>query len=153
MVFTTIAIAGLPAGPADAAPDLRVIPGRSPADDGPSAREVARSRERVQEGAERVGRISAELAQANGLLDDLGDQAETAVERYNGERVKLARADTAYQAATRRSAQARSRLADVRSVELVCQADLVPFAPALERAWVPGPQKIELAIRQVLEKH
>ncbi|MBV8854547.1 MAG: alpha-ketoacid dehydrogenase subunit beta [Sinobacteraceae bacterium] len=28
----------------------------------------------------------------------------------------------------------------------------VPFAPALERAWVPGPQKIEAAIRQVLEK-
>jgi len=26
----------------------------------------------------------------------------------------------------------------------------VPFAPALERAWVPGPQKIEAAIRRVL---
>jgi pyruvate dehydrogenase E1 component beta subunit len=28
----------------------------------------------------------------------------------------------------------------------------VPFSPALERAWVPGPQKIEAAIRRVLEK-
>ena len=29
----------------------------------------------------------------------------------------------------------------------------IPFSPALERAWVPGPQKIEAAIRRVLEKH
>ena len=28
----------------------------------------------------------------------------------------------------------------------------IPFSPALERAWVPGPQKIEAAIRRVLEK-
>ena len=28
----------------------------------------------------------------------------------------------------------------------------VPFSPSLERAWVPGPQKIEAAIRHVLEK-
>ena len=29
----------------------------------------------------------------------------------------------------------------------------VPFSPALERAYVPGPQRIEAAIRQVLGKH
>ncbi len=28
----------------------------------------------------------------------------------------------------------------------------IPFSPSLERAWVPGPQKIEAAIRRVLEK-
>lgn len=28
----------------------------------------------------------------------------------------------------------------------------IPFSPALERSWVPGPQKIEAAIRRVLEK-
>ena len=28
----------------------------------------------------------------------------------------------------------------------------IPFSPALERAWVPGPQKIEAAIRRVLGK-
>ncbi len=28
----------------------------------------------------------------------------------------------------------------------------IPFSPSLERAWVPGPQKIEAAVRRVLEK-
>ncbi|MCO5968184.1 NlpC/P60 family protein [Actinoallomurus soli] len=117
VVVATCAIAGQAAGPAGAevlagaAPGARPAPG---ADTGPTARDVARGRERVRAQAVRVGRINAELAQADGLLGDLGDQAESAVERYNAERVKLDQAKAAYKAAARRSAQARRRLAQVR---------------------------------------
>jgi cell wall-associated NlpC family hydrolase len=108
VVCTTLAIAGPPVG-ADA------LPRRAPrADPVPGARDVARGKERVREAAARVGRIGAALAEADGQLDDLGAQAESAVERYNGERVKLAQAGTAYEAAAQRSAQARHRLAEVR---------------------------------------
>jgi cell wall-associated NlpC family hydrolase len=112
VVCMTLAIAGPPVG-ADALP--RDAPRATlDADRAPGARDVARGRERVREAAARVGRVGAALAEADGRLDDLGDQAESAVERYNGERVKLARTGTAYETAEQRSAQARRRLAEVR---------------------------------------
>ncbi|MCO6004258.1 NlpC/P60 family protein [Actinoallomurus purpureus] len=117
VVFATLAIAGPPAGPVGAEPAALSpgAPGARFAEPGPpSASDVARGRERVREETARVGRIGAALAQADGLLDDLGDQAESAVERYNGERVRLAQAGAAYEAAVQRSAQARRRLAEVR---------------------------------------
>ncbi|WP_345428910.1 NlpC/P60 family protein [Actinoallomurus vinaceus] len=120
MGFTTLAIAGLSAGPVAARPYAGLRPGlpgdRLAADtgSGPSARDVAQSRERVQEESAHVGRIGAALAQANGRLDDLSAQAELAVERYNGERARLTEAGTAYEAATQRTAEARRRFAEVR---------------------------------------
>ncbi|WP_345351764.1 NlpC/P60 family protein [Actinoallomurus liliacearum] len=117
VVFATCAVAGPSAGPAGAdvllhdASGVRFAPDEGP---GPSARDLARGRERVRAETARVGRISTELAQADALLDDLGGQAESAVEQYNGERVKLDQAKAAYEAAARRSAQARRRLAQVR---------------------------------------
>ncbi|GAA0335336.1 hypothetical protein GCM10010151_26240 [Actinoallomurus spadix] len=99
------------------APDIRSAPGgrsASGADGGSTARDVARGRERVRAQTARLGRISAELAQADALLDDLGVQAESAVERYNAERVELDRAKAAYRAAAWRSAQARHRHAQIR---------------------------------------
>jgi peptidoglycan DL-endopeptidase RipA len=91
------------------------------ADPGPNAGDVAKSRAQVRERAARVGRIDAALAQATGRLDDLSDQAELAVERYNGERVRLDRAGQAYQAALDRATQARERASQTR-------ADLAVFA-------------------------
>jgi cell wall-associated NlpC family hydrolase len=91
------------------------------ADPGPSAGDIARSRAQVRERADRVGRIDAELAQASGRLDDLSDQAELAVERYNGERVRLERAGQAYRDAVDRAARARERASQTR-------ADLAVFA-------------------------
>jgi len=117
MGFTTLAIAGLSAGPVAARPYAGPLSGARLAADtgsGPSARDVARSRERVREEASRVGRIGAALAQADGRLDDLAAQAELAVERYNGERARLAEAGTAYEAAVQRTLDARRRFAEVR---------------------------------------
>ncbi|MCO6000048.1 NlpC/P60 family protein [Actinoallomurus rhizosphaericola] len=117
VVVATCAITGQAAGPAGAEVLAGAAPGARPApgtDTGPTTRDVARGRERVRAQAARVGRINAELAEADGLLGDLGDQAESAVERYNAERVKLDQAKAAYKAAARRSAQARRRLAQVR---------------------------------------
>lgn len=61
-----------------------------------------------------VGRINAELARANAELDDMNDQAEFAVERFNGARVRLEQADSDYQAALARTAHARERLDQTR---------------------------------------
>ncbi|GAB3960329.1 hypothetical protein GCM10029978_009340 [Actinoallomurus acanthiterrae] len=118
MGFTTLAIAGLSAGPVGARPYAGPRSGMAGArlgtDTGPSARDVARSHEQVRDEATRVGRIGAALAQADGRLDDLAAEAELAVERYNGERARLAEAEAAYEAAAQRTADARRRFADVR---------------------------------------
>lgn len=76
------------------------------ADPAPSAREVAKSKAAVRDRAADVGRIKARLAQANGELEQLAVRAEAAVERYNGELVKLERARQAYLEAQRRLAEA-----------------------------------------------
>lgn len=93
---------------------LGLLAGRAGAEPAPSDHDVARSKAEVRADAAKVGQVSAALAQASGLLDDLGDQAEEAVERYNGERVRLDDARTAYQAALARSARADDRLARAR---------------------------------------
>ncbi len=91
-----------------------LLAGRAGADPVPSDHDVAKSRAQVRADVARVGQISAALAQASGLLDDLRDHAEQAVERYNGARVRLDDARAAYQAALARSARARDRLARAR---------------------------------------
>jgi cell wall-associated NlpC family hydrolase len=86
----------------------------SSADPSPSARDLARSREQVSDRAADVGRINAELAKANAELDDMNDQAELAVERFNGARARLEQAERDYRAALARSARARDRLDQAR---------------------------------------
>ncbi|MFL6056754.1 MAG: NlpC/P60 family protein [Actinoallomurus sp.] len=139
VLCTTLAIAGPPVG---AAAVPRHGPRATPdADPAPGARDVARGKERVREAAARVGRIGAALAEADGRLDDLGAQAESAVERYNGERVKLAQAGTAYEAAAQRSTEGRRRLAEVRDdvARLAVGAYRSQGGPASGAAALGGP--------------
>ena len=105
---------GLLGGPAKADP--------SP----PSAHDVTASKKQVRDRAAEVGRINATLAQVSGRLDDLDSDAELAVERFNGARVKLDQAGQACQAALRRTAQARRRLGETRT-------ELAVFAAAAYR--------------------
>lgn len=91
-----------------------LLAGQAGAEPVPSDHDVARSRARVRADAAKVGQVSAALAQAGGLLDDLDDQAEQAVERYNGARVRLDQARAAYGEAQARSARAGDRLARAR---------------------------------------
>jgi cell wall-associated NlpC family hydrolase len=129
----TLVMAGPPARPVGAEPHASLpitpVPGGDPGSGAPSGRsassgppgaprpgvpDLLRGGRQAREEAARRGRIAAVPAEAKGLLDDLGEQAETAVERYNGERVKVARAGTAYDAAARHSMLARERLGEVR---------------------------------------
>jgi peptidoglycan DL-endopeptidase RipA len=79
------------------------------ADPEPSARDVRKSKQVVRERADEVGRIKARLAAANAALERVAIQAETAVERYNGELVKLSRAREDHAAAQHRLAEAERR--------------------------------------------
>lgn len=78
----TLLIAGTPA--------MAVSP------DPPSAGDVAKSKQVVRSKAKQVGMAKARLVQASGELAGLGDQAALAMERYNGEVVKLNKARAAY---------------------------------------------------------
>jgi cell wall-associated NlpC family hydrolase len=91
-----------------------LLTGPSRADPSPSARDLARSDRQVRDRAADIGRIGAALAQADGRLDDLNDEAELAIERFNGARARLEQADRDYQAARDRSAHARDRLGQTR---------------------------------------
>jgi peptidoglycan DL-endopeptidase RipA len=107
------------------------------ADPSPSARDLARSRERVRDRAAEVGRINAALAQADARLDDLSDEAELAVERFNGARARLEQADRDYQAALAHSSLAGVRLGQTRRELAVFAAkayrtdDTLPSAAAV----------------------
>jgi cell wall-associated NlpC family hydrolase len=82
------------------------------ADPRPSAGEVADARQTARERTKRLGVATADLAAARSKLHDLRGDVERLVEAYNGERVRLAQAEQAYQAATE-----RLRLADAGVVE------------------------------------
>lgn len=84
------------------------------ADPSPSARDVARGRAQVRDKAAEIGRLDAALAQAGGRLSDLNDDAELAIERYNGARVRLDQAQKDYQAALQRADTAHGRLDQAR---------------------------------------
>ena len=99
--FTALAVTALLADP-------------SRADHNPSARDLARSRSQVRDRAAAVGRLDAALAQADGRLDDLSDDAELAVERFNGARARLEQADRDYRDALARTGKARDRLGQTR---------------------------------------
>ncbi|MCW2901386.1 MAG: hypothetical protein JWO67_3651 [Streptosporangiaceae bacterium] len=80
--------------------------GNAAAEPRPSGRDLAKSRESVRERAAAVGRIKARLAEAGGELQRLADAAEVAVERYNGELVKVRQAREAYEGTERRLTKA-----------------------------------------------
>jgi cell wall-associated NlpC family hydrolase len=84
------------------------------ADPVPSPRDLARSAAQVRDRAAEVGRLDAALAEASGRLRDLDDDAELAIERYNGARVGLERAEQDYQTALQRSSRAHGRLDQAR---------------------------------------
>lgn len=94
-----------------------VASARPSADPGPSAKDVERSERQVRERAAEVGRTKAKLAQADGELDRLAIAAESAIERYNGEQVKLQRSQQEYRDTQGRLAEADRRVEQAR-VEL-----------------------------------
>ncbi|MBO2451564.1 C40 family peptidase [Actinomadura barringtoniae] len=91
------------------------------ADPTPSARDIARSKSAERARAADVGRTKAQLAEANGELERLAIASATAVERYNGEIVKLQRARDEHKVAEQRLAQANVKLT-------AAQQDLAKFA-------------------------
>lgn len=102
--FAALAAAGLLADPSAA----------GPLDPAPSAHDLAKSRQDVHDRAAEVGRINAELAEADGRLNDLSDEAELAIERFDGARARQEQAERDYQAAFGRSTRARDRLGQAR---------------------------------------
>lgn len=113
--------------PMSAALALTTFTGNAAADPHPSARDVARSKEAVRDRAAAVGRIKARLAGATGELDRRAAMAEAAMERYNGEMVRLAEAGRTYENTQHRLAQADQRYQQVREEAAV-------FAAAAYRA-------------------
>jgi cell wall-associated NlpC family hydrolase len=85
-----------------------------PAKPAPSAKDVARSKQTARSKAMQVGQIKVLLAQAGGELGRLGDDAELAMERYNGEMVKLAQAKAGYLAALKRRSDAQASYESTR---------------------------------------
>ena len=82
------------------------------ADPTPSAGDVSRAQQAAQAAAGDVGRMQAKLAKAQAQLKALTDDAERAVEAYNGARYELGQAKTAAQAARARAAAAAADLAE-----------------------------------------
>ncbi|WP_235017770.1 NlpC/P60 family protein [Thermomonospora echinospora] len=91
------------------------LAGRATGEPVPSAGEVARGKQQVRDRAVEVGRLKAQLATADGELEELAIRAETAVERYNGELVMLDRARQEQQAAEDRLAEAERRYETIRT--------------------------------------
>lgn len=85
------------------------------ADPAPSAKDVAAGKKRVRDKAREVGRLRARLALADGRLRTLADDAETAVENYNGEVVRLGRAQKAYRGAQKRLTRAQQAVRQRRA--------------------------------------
>nr|WP_312880780.1 NlpC/P60 family protein [Thermomonospora cellulosilytica] len=81
--------------------------------------------------AEQLGRAKARLAIAHGELEDLAIRAETAVERYHGELVKLQRAREDHRAA-------QQRLTDAERRHQAAQAELAKYAANAYQAQTGG---------------
>lgn len=85
------------------------------ADPAPSAKDVAAGKKRVRDKAREVGRLRARLALADGRLRTLAGDAETAVENYNGEVVRLGRAQKSYRGAQKRLGRAQQAVRQRRA--------------------------------------
>jgi cell wall-associated NlpC family hydrolase len=94
---------------------------------GPSARDVARSEQAVRERAAEVGRVKSRLAQESGELQGLATAAEVAVERYNGELVRLRQAHETFE-------NTRQRLARAEESYRRTREEAAEFAAAAYRA-------------------
>jgi cell wall-associated NlpC family hydrolase len=101
---------------------LTISAGQAAADPGPSARDIAKSRQDVRERAAAVGRTKARLAQAGGELERLAATAELAMENYNGEVVRVEQARQAYEHTQVRVAQAEQRYQQTRAEAAVFAA-------------------------------
>ena len=82
------------------------------ADPTPSAGDVSRAQQAAQAAASDVGRMQAKLAKAQAQLKALTDDAERAVEDYNGARYELGQAKIAAKQAKARAAAAAADLAE-----------------------------------------
>ncbi|GAA4050727.1 C40 family peptidase [Nonomuraea soli] len=88
---------------------------------GPSADEVADARQEVRQRTKELGTAAARLAAAQARLDTLAAAAERQVEAYNGEKVRLARAEQTHRDALARMAAAEQRV-------MGAQADVAEIA-------------------------
>jgi peptidoglycan DL-endopeptidase RipA len=90
-------LTGRTASAAFALTALTFMAGPAGAKPGPTTQDMAKGKQQVQDRAAAVGQIRSRLAQAAGELTRLATSAEVAVERYNGQLVRLAQTRTAYQ--------------------------------------------------------
>lgn len=86
------------------------------ADPKPSAKDVAKARQQVQERAKELGEAEAELAAAQARKDTLNAEAEQLVEAYNGQLVRLERARASYERSAARVDQSADQVAGLRKV-------------------------------------
>ncbi|MEV7806881.1 NlpC/P60 family protein [Microbispora sp. NPDC088329] len=84
------------------------------ADPKPSAKDVAKARQQVQERVRELGRAEADLAAAQARRESLGTEAERLVEAYNGQLVQLEQARAAYEQSARRARQAAGQVDRLR---------------------------------------
>ncbi|MEV1200601.1 C40 family peptidase [Microbispora rosea] len=84
------------------------------ADPKPSAKDVAKARQQVQERVRELGKAEADLASAQARREDLDAEAERLVETYNGQLVQLEQARAAYEQSARRVRQASDQVDRLR---------------------------------------
>ncbi|MEV4299203.1 C40 family peptidase [Microbispora rosea] len=84
------------------------------ADPKPSAKDVAKARQQVQERVRELGKAEADLASAQARREDLDTEAERLVEAYNGQLVQLEQARAAYEQSARRVRQASDQVDRLR---------------------------------------
>jgi cell wall-associated NlpC family hydrolase len=84
------------------------------AEPAPPARDVARARQELRARSQELGRASAALAEAQARLEELAAEAARAVEAYNGELVRLRRAEEAHRLARERLAAADAEVERAR---------------------------------------
>ncbi|WP_283139268.1 C40 family peptidase [Rhizohabitans arisaemae] len=91
-----------------------IAPAVAVAKPAPSAKEVKESKEQVRKRAKAVARIKSRLAAADLRLEQLTTRAETLVEAYNGEMVKLDSAEDEYRTAAAGLAAAEDEMTSAR---------------------------------------
>lgn len=102
------------------------------AEPAPPSRDIAKARQDVRERAQELGRASAALAEAQARLEELAAEAERRVEAYNGELVRLRRAEESHERALARLASAEEE------VERAREPVAVMAAQAYGGMWLPA---------------
>ncbi|WP_433498487.1 NlpC/P60 family protein [Sphaerimonospora sp. CA-214678] len=88
--------------------------GVAAADPRPSAKDVAKAQAHAQERAHELDRAEADLTAARTRQDDLAQDAESLVEAYNGELVRLEAVKTSYEQAAQRLSGAADQVEEAR---------------------------------------